>query len=117
MKEEQIVFRLFLNGYPDREDYQKLKLVSVQILKRRMLTIERLYDVYIQKSDINTLKQLLRVLKYTLEDIETDGDSKYEPFVQVLREFILNITISTHQPCIEQLFNINHILNQIDSQD
>ena len=116
MKDEQIIFKLFLNGQPDRQDYQKLKIVSIQILQRRMLTIEKLYRVYTQTLQTSTLQQLLRVLQYTLEDIETDGDSIYDQFVEELRKFILNITVSTQQPCLEQLFNINHILSRIDDQ-
>jgi hypothetical protein len=116
MKEEQIVFNLFLKGDPDRFEWQKLKIVSVQILQRRMITIEKLYRVYTQTSHTSTLQQLLRVLKYTLEDIEADGDSIYDQFVEKIREFILNITVSTNQPSLEQLFNINHILSQIDVQ-
>ena len=116
MKEEDIVFKIFLNAEPEREEYQKLKSVSIAILKRRMITIEKLYKLYIQENHIDTLKNLLRILKYTLQDIEIDGDSIYRIFIDELREFTINIATTSDQQYFEKLINLNHILNQIDSQ-
>jgi hypothetical protein len=116
MKEEDIVFKIFLNAQPEREEYQKLKSISIGVLKRRMLTIEKLYKLYIEENQIDTLKNLLRILKYTLEDIETDGDSIYRLFVDELREFTINIATTSDQQYFEKLINLNHILSQIDSQ-
>ena len=58
----------------------------------------------------------MRILKYTLQDIEIDGDSIYRIFIDELREFTINIATTSDQQYFEKLINLNHILNQIDSQ-